>query len=272
MRVHPIGLGARAFVGALVGFAATQSVHAFEVNPDNTIPNTVANSLVVSADGADWNSAVLLVELVSGSIYNAPEFNSIQPQQNLWTFVPELEFDSWVGIPGDGSGAVLGGAGDLGDVGPAVIANQKASVTWFNTDITNTSPVRIGNMTLTDSAFGRWAVIVGYSGPLLIEESGFVINGVMTHDPIAQGDLDGDGFVGIDDLNMVLANWNMPSPPAGIWADYSGDGFIGIDDLNAVLANWNAGVQPTPTNIPEPASLMLLLAAGPALLRAGRHN
>ena len=77
------------------------------------------------------------------------------------------------------------------------------------------------------------------------------------------GDLNNDGFVGIDDLNIVLGNWNQ-NVTAGVWAggDPSGDGFIGIDDLNTVLGNWNAGTPPPPIsiagNIPEPASLMLL--------------
>jgi hypothetical protein len=75
------------------------------------------------------------------------------------------------------------------------------------------------------------------------------------------GDLNGDGFVGIDDLNLVLAAWNG-SATAGVWGmgDPSGDGFIGIEDLNAVLGNWNAGTPPsTPANIPEPTCIGLLL-------------
>ncbi len=76
------------------------------------------------------------------------------------------------------------------------------------------------------------------------------------------GDLDGDGFVGINDLNIVLANWNQNVPPANPLADPSGDGFVGIDDLNAVLGNWNAGTPPTAqANIPEPTTCMLLFAA-----------
>jgi len=69
------------------------------------------------------------------------------------------------------------------------------------------------------------------------------------------GDLDGDGFVGIDDLNLVLSNWNQNVPPGNPLADPSGDGFVGIDDLNEVLGNWNAGTPPgTASNIPEPVS------------------
>ncbi len=81
------------------------------------------------------------------------------------------------------------------------------------------------------------------------------------------GDLDGDGFVGIDDLNIVLANWNQNVPPANPLADPSGDGFVGIDDLNEVLGNWNAGTPPAPAAVPEPAAVALLGLGGLAMLR-----
>jgi sialidase-1 len=80
------------------------------------------------------------------------------------------------------------------------------------------------------------------------------------------GDLDGDGFVGISDLNIVLGNWNT-NVAAGdpLLGDPSGDGFVGIEDLNVVLGNWNNGTPPNEisTNIPEPrtAVVMLFLAA-----------
>jgi Big-like domain-containing protein/pre-peptidase len=59
--------------------------------------------------------------------------------------------------------------------------------------------------------------------------------------PFLFGDLTGDGFVGIEDMNVVLGNWNR-SVPVGSLAqgDASGDGFVGIEDLNAVQRNWNA--------------------------------
>ena len=72
------------------------------------------------------------------------------------------------------------------------------------------------------------------------------------------GDLDGDGFVGINDLNIVLGNWNQNVPPGDPLADPSGDGFVGIDDLNEVLGNWNAGTPPVSGSVPEPGSLVCL--------------
>ncbi len=56
------------------------------------------------------------------------------------------------------------------------------------------------------------------------------------------GDLNSDGFVGLDDLDIVLNNWNQ-NVTAGEWSqgDPSGDGFVGLDDLDIVLNNWNNG-------------------------------
>ena len=85
-----------------------------------------------------------------------------------------------------------------------------------------------------------------------------------------QGDLNGDGFVGIDDLNIVLGAWNQNVPPGNPLADPSGDGFVGIDDLNEVLGNWNAGTPPAPSAVPEPASLTLLTIA--AVSAMGRRR
>ncbi len=92
-------------------------------------------------------------------------------------------------------------------------------------------------------------------------------------DLFLQGDLDGDGFVGINDLNIVLANWNQPVPPADPSADVNGDGFVGITDLNVVLGNWNTGAPLPPTagaSVPEPVSLAVLSLGSLAMLRRRR--
>jgi enediyne biosynthesis protein E4 len=85
---------------------------------------------------------------------------------------------------------------------------------------------------------------------------------------IILGDLDGNGFVGVDDLNIVLGAWNQNVTPGDLLAgDATGDGFVGIDDLNAVLMNWNVGTPPAELAVPEPGSLTVLTLCGLVLLR-----
>ena len=85
------------------------------------------------------------------------------------------------------------------------------------------------------------------------------------------GDLDGDGFVGLDDLDIILLNWNQNVTPGDLLAgDYDGDGFVGLDDLDGVLNNWNTGTPPSAnTNIPEPATVLVMGIMGAYLLRRG---
>ncbi len=81
------------------------------------------------------------------------------------------------------------------------------------------------------------------------------------------GDLNEDGFVGQDDLDIVLGDWGQ-TVNAGAPPDPSGDGFVGQDDLDIVLCNWNAGT--LPGHAPEPGAVFLLLVGSLGLLRR-RH-
>jgi sialidase-1 len=87
--------------------------------------------------------------------------------------------------------------------------------------------------------------------------------------PLLVGDLNGDGFVGVDDLNIVLGNWNQSVTPGDLLAgDPTGEGFVGVDDLNLILGNWNAGTPPTEGGaIPEPGTGLLLLTLSVAMAR-----
>jgi len=76
------------------------------------------------------------------------------------------------------------------------------------------------------------------------------------------GDLNSDGFVGQDDLNLILGNWGQSVPPGDPLADADNSGFIGQDDLNLVLGSWGQGSPPEVAAVPEPASIVLFGLAG----------
>jgi hypothetical protein len=102
--------------------------------------------------------------------------------------------------------------------------------------------------------------------------SGMVLRIVMER---PRGDLDQDGYVGLDDLNIVLDMWNQDVDPGVLLSgDPSGDGYVGLEDLNIVLKTWNAGTPPTPIGgytppvvTPEPTSVGVMAIGGMLLLR-----
>ncbi|XAL99575.1 hypothetical protein OT109_18595 [Phycisphaeraceae bacterium D3-23] len=85
----------------------------------------------------------------------------------------------------------------------------------------------------------------------------FDLTGVFA--PGEPGDLTGDGFVGVEDLDVLLANWGHVTY-AGSWrdGDADGDGVVGPGDLDTIIANWSTGTAPGGV-IPEPASGLFLL-------------
>lgn len=135
----------------------------------------------------------------------------------------------------------------------------------FNTGETlaNEYEIRLVNLNIVDPLFPNADLEVDFDNVILD----------VTIPLFCGCDLNGDGFVGIDDLNIVLGNWNQNVPPANPLADPSGDGFVGIDDLNEVLGNWNVGTPPVLTNsIPEPTTSVICLLVPMLFRRVGHRN
>jgi hypothetical protein len=150
-------------------------------------------------------------------------------------------------------------------------------------DVSEPYPTELTHMTLTVDNYRAWIVpasllIDGVNVVELTLQSGvgtdlWYLDLAMPTPRIA-GDVNGDGFVGITDLNVILTNWNQ-SVVKGDWSQGdlagTGDGFVGISDLNVVLSDWNEGTPPALQAllpVPEPAGL--LGVAGFILLVLGR--
>jgi len=75
---------------------------------------------------------------------------------------------------------------------------------------------------------------VGSPGPSLgtIDLSDFP--GTQSFDVPCPGDLTDDAVVDVDDLNVILSQWNTPGPIG----DINHDSTVDVDDLNVVLSNW----------------------------------
>jgi hypothetical protein len=125
---------------------------------------------------------------------------------------------------------------------------------WASLGTGNVDPARDGNVL-------RFVANNHFGGPGEFFDIGRIY---LSYDnPLAValiGDLNGDGFVGIADLNIVLGAWNQNVTPGDPLAgDPTGDGFVGIADLNLILGNWNTGTPPiSGANIPEPTSAAAL--------------
>ena len=148
------------------------------------------------------------------------------------------------------------------DVDQMTLGNQATvhELTLFHDGSEQTLLQIMGNAPRADLRFG-----VDHNGEIYViaKRTGQILR--LVPRTSIDGDLDGDGFVGIDDLNHVLDNWNQQvsarDPSKG---DPSGDGFVGIADLNFVLGNWNAGMPPLAEvsgTVPEPGTLVLLSPA-----------
>ncbi len=183
-----------------------------------------------------------------------------------------------------------------GSMAPAGLAwNQFVLGDWGLSGVTasGTNPVYLslsGNPIFNTSSLwcyngSSWSQVTATSAPDLTFDgtySNFTLTGsggtglgfdgydyAVVGTPKLLGDANLDGRVDINDLTIVLANYNQTGMtwPQG---DFTGDGKVDINDLTIVLANYNTSVGssagPGIGAVPEPGALALLAAGLAGLL------
>ena len=236
----------------------------------------VTQDLVIETSD-DWLSAQLIVTMDEpGGIYQDAlgNTNPQSPYPAFFQAFPSLEFDTYVSNGVVGESVSITGAVDLGGPATTISDEDALSIAWFTTDIDNVGTMALARITLAENASGRWAFFATAApaeGPLVLGE-GAVLGGALRMAALL-GDLNGDGWVGHIDLDIILAAWGDDG--LGPWghADPSGDSFWGQTDLDIVMANWGQGIRPlVPAPVPEPATLSLLGLGGLALVRRRRKK
>ena len=185
-------------------------------------------------------------------------FSNITSDTDLQTALASVYFgvnqtDAWVGMVSENH---LPGA-SVGELTSVIIAEQferlRDGDRYFyagDSDLLSslvTSIIDLSTITLSQ-------IIELNTGLTSLQDNVF-----FAYDPLV-GDFTGDGFVGVDDLNLILAAWNQSVTPGDLLSgDTDGDGFVGIDDLNWVLGNWNAETPAQSSVVPEPGTLVCLV-------------
>ena len=177
------------------------------------------------------------------------------------------EFDTYVTLPGTFS--VLGAAVDIvGGQRPSTFDDQLLDITWAvgPGNLSGPGTFHVARVTVKDDVPAAYTVM----GWQLNVSSTVSLEGHLPPPPLP-GDVDGNGFVGADDLVTILTNWALTGATRQ-QGDLSGDGFVGADDYVEVLTYWADGSPPPepPATIPEPLTLGLLLIGGLPLLRRRR--
>ena len=176
---------------------------------------------------------------------------------NLYT-----QADGAVGFIVRGPSGSIQGRTEIGDVINSTSGWQHITASWDGSRVTISVD---GVPQILDGLTGDTFVAGDIGGSLRPSDANMGIGGLRrSGDPGSTGQyLDG----AIDNLQIALE-----LPPAPLEGDINGDGFVGVDDLNIVLVNWNNGTPPTggTPSIPEPASVSLIALGSLALIKRRR--
>jgi hypothetical protein len=98
--------------------------------------------------GSDWTNSRLDLILTSGTLYQDPDGSDLHPNPGFFAFVPSLEWDTFLSVPG-GYPAPVGIAGD-----PPYMTDTSITASWFDSVVGTGGLYKIAQITLSSDAAG----------------------------------------------------------------------------------------------------------------------
>lgn len=249
--------------GAAYSFDVTDGRQVFRLSPDDPVEGARFGASVAARSG------LALVGAPAG------ESNGAAYVFDLATGTQRLRLAASDGATGDRFGVSVAIGQDIAIVGATLGATDASSLAGAVYVFDLDTGLELAKLTASDTqaidffggsvaAHGQATAVGAYGlNTTAGVDAGSAYLFDLSTGPALAGDLDGDGFVGIADLNALLVHWNqaVTAGETGL-GDATGDGFVGIEDLNLVLSQWNAGTPPqagTLTSTPESTSASILL-------------
>lgn len=242
----------------------------------------------------DWLSTQLLVELSSGQFHYVTQgiTPSLDPTllvgaaaNTSLTFPAAGDTSDPLNSQIPGLGALpnvgTGGVDGLGGSASAVIDQDTFDLTYFGPptetdDVTAGTPLTLAQMTVSNGAYGTWAIRLRNSDPNdpqnqpaeTLYANGFVFRGVF-YDTQIPGDIDNDGDIDGVDVGALFSNFTGPEGVGKTLADgdMDADGDIDGVDLALIFGQFSGPLSPSPAPVPEPGSALLVLGASAMVLR-----
>ena len=266
--------GGRAVFGTIFSVPVTggtpTTLCSFDGAPDGAYPVgglTVGGSTLYGMTqygGADYDGTVFSVPLTGGSpsiLFSFDGPHGAYPNGGL-TLGPDGS--TLYGMTNEGGDTSLfSGAGEGTIFSIPVTGGTPTILAALNP---GTGAFPYGNLTLNGSTLYGMTSLYGSTPPGANPHGNGTVFALTLPNP---GDANGDGTVDINDLTIVLANFNQ----AGCsWSQgcMDGDpaGTVDVNDLTIVLANFGTtyGASSGIKAVPEPATVTLLLASAAGLL------
>ncbi len=211
--------------------------------------------LTVTTDAAGSTASELEAfftdsDLITAAIGNATVFDTPNPTPSTLSFVTT-------------NAVVPGGIASSGN--EAVIAIGSVDVAagdYLLATFTTVGPATLGSLSSTVSVAGNVAQL----------EANNAVASSYTATAYT-GDINLDGVVNFTDITLFSPNFNQATTAGWKAGDFNGDGTVNFTDVTLLSPNFNTsapgGAPATATAVPEPSSLLIVLASisGLAIVR-----